>query len=106
MAITPILKGKDTIAQAQSGTGKTGTFVISCLEKIDTKIDEVQGLVLAPTREFKEIPKNTKINRNYEYDVFWWDKNVCNLNAYTKEEVFEKAKLLKGYKSFSPLLFD
>merc|ERR1712203_1030885 len=33
--ILPIVKGKDTIAQAQSGSGKTGTFVIGCLQLID-----------------------------------------------------------------------
>jgi hypothetical protein len=33
-AIMPVLRGRDTIAQAQSGTGKTGTFTISILQKI------------------------------------------------------------------------
>ena len=34
-AILPIVKGRDVIAQAQSGSGKTGTFVIGSLELID-----------------------------------------------------------------------
>jgi superfamily II DNA/RNA helicase len=34
-AIMPVLRGRDTIAQAQSGTGKTGTFSISVLQKLD-----------------------------------------------------------------------
>ncbi|KAK9479687.1 P-loop containing nucleoside triphosphate hydrolase protein [Lipomyces japonicus] len=50
-AITQILKGRDTIAQAQSGTGKTATFSISLLQTIDTKLRETQALVLSPTRE-------------------------------------------------------
>lgn len=50
-AIMPCLKGHDVIAQAQSGTGKTATFSISILQKIDTSIRECQCLVLAPTRE-------------------------------------------------------
>jgi translation initiation factor 4A len=50
-AILPVLKGHDTIAQAQSGTGKTATFAISILEKIDVAQRECQALVVAPTRE-------------------------------------------------------
>jgi translation initiation factor 4A len=49
--IVPILKGRDTIAQAQSGTGKTATFLIACLQKIDPTIRSCQALILAPTRE-------------------------------------------------------
>jgi translation initiation factor 4A len=49
--ILPIIKGKDTIAQAQSGSGKTGTFVIGCLQLIDPTQNNVQCLILSPTRE-------------------------------------------------------
>ncbi|PGG95698.1 ATP-dependent RNA helicase FAL1 [Blastomyces parvus] len=50
-AIVPICKGRDTIAQAQSGTGKTATFSISILQVINTALREPQALVLSPTRE-------------------------------------------------------
>ncbi|KAH0392412.1 ATP-dependent RNA helicase fal1, partial [Aureobasidium melanogenum] len=50
-AIVQICKGRDTIAQAQSGTGKTATFSISILQVIDTAVRETQALVLSPTRE-------------------------------------------------------
>merc|ERR1712070_859955 len=50
-AIVPIVKGFDTIAQAQSGTGKTATFTIGVLERIDLKMKAAQALILAPTRE-------------------------------------------------------
>eukprot|EP00611_Tribonema_gayanum_P029569 TRINITY_DN7955_c0_g1_i2.p1 TRINITY_DN7955_c0_g1~~TRINITY_DN7955_c0_g1_i2.p1 ORF type:complete len:154 (-),score=50.53 TRINITY_DN7955_c0_g1_i2:1779-2240(-) len=53
-AIKPILMGKDVIAQAQSGTGKTATFAISILQKIDVGLQECQALVLAPTRELAQ----------------------------------------------------
>lgn len=50
-AIKPTIMGRDIIAQAQSGTGKTGTFGISVLERIDTTTNKTQALILAPTRE-------------------------------------------------------
>lgn len=50
-AITQIISGKDVIAQAQSGTGKTATFTIGLLQAIDSKSKELQALVLSPTRE-------------------------------------------------------
>lgn len=47
-AIVQICKGRDTIAQAQSGTGKTATFSISILQVIDTAIRETQGVLPFP----------------------------------------------------------
>ena len=49
-----MIQGKDTIAQAQSGTGKTATFAIGTLQLIDTSINDVQALILAPTRELAQ----------------------------------------------------
>ncbi|KXS15097.1 eIF4AIII [Gonapodya prolifera JEL478] len=53
-SIVPMIKGRDVIAQAQSGTGKTATFSISILQNIDTAIRETQALVLSPTRELAQ----------------------------------------------------
>ena len=53
-AIMPILKGRDTIAQAQSGTGKTTIFCAGILQSLDTSLRETQALALAPTRELAE----------------------------------------------------
>ena len=50
-AITQIISGRDTIAQAQSGTGKTATFSIGMLEVVDTSNKSCQAIVLSPTRE-------------------------------------------------------
>lgn len=50
-AIMQIMSGKDTIAQAQSGTGKTATFSIGMLQVLDFKARQCQALVLSPTRE-------------------------------------------------------
>ena len=49
--IQPVIEGHDVIGQAQSGTGKTATFVIAMLQVIDETLDKLQGLILAPTRE-------------------------------------------------------
>lgn len=50
-AIAPMISGKDIIAQAQSGTGKTGCFTIGMLERIDPSVKQTQALILSPTRE-------------------------------------------------------
>uniref|UniRef100_A0A183BY37 RNA helicase n=1 Tax=Globodera pallida TaxID=36090 RepID=A0A183BY37_GLOPA len=50
-AIKQVVKGRDIIAQAQSGTGKTATFSIGVLQSIDVQTRETQALILGPTRE-------------------------------------------------------
>jgi translation initiation factor 4A len=57
-AIKPILEKKDIIAQAQSGTGKTATFTIGALSRVDTKENTTQILVLSPTRELSKQTAN------------------------------------------------
>lgn len=52
--IRPILDGRDTIGQAQSGTGKTATFVIGALQRIEYEKKDCQALILAPTRELAQ----------------------------------------------------
>jgi len=48
--ILPVVGKRDTIAQAQSGTGKTATFSIGVLQLIDPKSPQCQAIILAPTR--------------------------------------------------------
>ncbi len=62
-AIVPIVEGHDVLAQAQSGTGKTGTFVIGSIPKIDVNVMKPQVLVMVPTRELAQQIANvaTKI---------------------------------------------
>ena len=50
-AIPPLLEGRDVIGQAQTGTGKTAAFGLPLMEFVDPADDEVQALVLTPTRE-------------------------------------------------------
>jgi len=53
-SVRPVVKGRDVIAQAQSGTGKTATFSIAVLQSLDTQVRETQALVLSPTRELAQ----------------------------------------------------
>jgi len=63
------LAGRDILARAKNGTGKTGAFCIPTLEKIDTSKKEIQAMILVPTRELalqtaqicKELAKHTAI---------------------------------------------
>eukprot|EP01083_Nonionella_stella_P027174 74784_1 len=52
--IIPVIQKRDTIAQAQSGTGKTATFSIAELQSLDLNEPQCQVLVLAPTRELAQ----------------------------------------------------
>ncbi len=51
LAIPPMMEGKDILAKAPTGTGKTYAFGIPMITQIDRRSEAVQGLVLAPTRE-------------------------------------------------------
>lgn len=68
-AIPIILAGKDVLARAKNGTGKTAAFIIPCIEKTDPSVNNIQILMLVPTRELalqtsaivKEISKHMEI---------------------------------------------
>eukprot|EP00941_MAST-03F_sp_MAST-3F-sp1_P005188 g5188.t1 len=50
-AIPIALAGRNILARAKNGTGKTGAFCIPCLERCDTSKQYIQSLILVPTRE-------------------------------------------------------
>jgi ATP-dependent RNA helicase DeaD len=50
-AIPPLLEGRDVIGQAQTGSGKTAAFGLPMIQYVDPDVDELQALVLTPTRE-------------------------------------------------------
>ncbi|VEU80522.1 DEAD/DEAH box helicase [Haploplasma axanthum] len=69
LAIPLMIEGKDFIAQAQTGTGKTFAFAVPILEKINVKDRSTQSLVLCPTRElalqvYNEFIKLVKYNKD------------------------------------------
>mgnify|MGYP001395052699 FL=1 len=61
-AIPPMVDRRDMIAQAQSGTGKTGAFTVGTLNIIDTSKKTTQAIVMAPTRELAMQISNVFIN--------------------------------------------
>eukprot|EP01031_Cornospumella_fuschlensis_P032104 gene32104-38823_t len=68
-AIPIILAGRDVLARAKNGTGKTAAFIIPSLEKVDPSLNKIQVLMLVPTRELalqtsaivKELAKHMPI---------------------------------------------
>ncbi|MDH5494992.1 MAG: DEAD/DEAH box helicase [Candidatus Bathyarchaeota archaeon] len=68
-AITPLLKGKDVIGQARTGTGKTAAFGIPMVECLNPRLNSVQGLILEPTRELA-IQVAEHISRLGKYAAF------------------------------------
>lgn len=88
--IPSVLEGKDVIAKAQTGTGKTLAFVLPILEKIDVQNSDVQALILTPTRELaQQITKEIKkMMENLE--------GVNVLAVYGGQDVEHQLKKLKG----------
>ncbi|MBS4199315.1 DEAD/DEAH box helicase [Bacillus sp. FJAT-49732] len=88
--IPSVLEGKDVIAKAQTGTGKTLAFVLPILEKIDVHKSDVQALILTPTRELaQQISKEIKrMMENVE--------GINVLAVYGGQDVQHQLKKLKG----------
>lgn len=92
--ILPILAGRDIIAQAQSGTGKTATFSIGTLGIINPKENSTQALILGHTRELalqintviKEIGKFTDIRFNLSIGGVSPRENIYELQGGDNNE--------------------
>ncbi len=84
------LGGSDVIGQAQTGTGKTAAFGIPLIENVDIKNDNIQGIVIAPTRELaiqvaEELNKIGQFNR------------VRILPIYGGQDISRQIRSLKKY---------
>lgn len=53
-ALPYMLAKRDLMVQSRTGSGKTGAFLLPILERIDTKLDAAQALILVPTRELAQ----------------------------------------------------
>ncbi|MEK3854655.1 DEAD/DEAH box helicase [Cytobacillus sp. FSL H8-0458] len=87
-AIPAVMEGKDVIAQAQTGTGKTLAFILPILEKMDPNAVQIQALIVTPTRELAlqitdEVLKLTK------------DSDIDVLAVYGGQDVDKQLKKLK-----------
>ena len=89
-AIPKILEGFDVVGEAQTGTGKTFSFAIPMIEKINPKNNNVQGLVMLPTRElalqvYAEYIKLLKFNKNIRVTTIYggqsYDKQLKDLKS-------------------------
>lgn len=82
-------EGKDVLGQAQTGTGKTAAFVIPVLEQLDFESDDLQAIMLAPTRELA-------IQICQEIDKIGKYMNVRAMSVYGGEPIDKQMKLLKN----------
>lgn len=89
-SIPVLLEGKDVIAQAQTGTGKTLAFILPVLQRLHPQEDFIQGLIVAPTRELA-LQITTEVKKmiaNLE--------GVSVLAVYGGQDVEQQIKKLKG----------
>ncbi|MFC7320220.1 DEAD/DEAH box helicase [Halobacillus campisalis] len=83
-----LIDGKDVMAKAQTGTGKTLAFLLPLLQKIDTNKPVVQGLIVTPTRELAlQITNEVEKLRPDDAGV---------LAVYGGQDVAKQAKKLDG----------
>jgi ATP-dependent RNA helicase DeaD len=82
------LEGKDIIGQAQTGTGKTAAFGIPLMENIDINNENVQGIVIAPTRELA-------IQVSEELFKLGYGKRARVLAVYGGQDIDRQIRALK-----------
>ena len=83
-----ILKGQSAIGQSQTGTGKTHSYLLPIIEKVDAASEQVQAVITAPTRElaqqiYQEVLKITK-----DSDIV----SRCYIGGTDKQRTIEKLK--------------
>lgn len=88
-SISLIMDGKDVIAEAQTGTGKTLAFLLPMFEKMSPEVDATQGLIVTPTRELA-------IQITEEAMKLKEAKDLNILAAYGGKDIGGQLKKLKG----------
>lgn len=89
LSIPHILNGKDLVAEAQTGTGKTYAFLLPLFQKMDVENPSIQGLVIAPTREL--ALQITEVAKQLSEM-----KPINILTAYGGQDVLAQLHKLKG----------
>jgi ATP-dependent RNA helicase DeaD len=82
------LEGRDLIGQAQTGTGKTAAYGIPLMERIAENSEQIQGIVLAPTRELA-VQVAEELNKIGEF------KGIHSLPIYGGQEMDRQIRALK-----------
>ena len=91
-AIVPIIEKHDVIAQAQSGTGKTGTFSISTLQRIDPTLKKCQAIIVSPIRELAKQTYKVIGNIGHYMDI---NIGLCIGGTEITQE-FDSAQIVVG----------
>src|SRR5208337_1369165 len=87
-AIPAALKGRDVLGQAQTGTGKTAAFGIPMIESIKAGSEEIQGIVITPTRELA-VQVAEELNRIGQF------KGIHTLPIYGGQDIKWQIKALR-----------
>lgn len=95
VAIRPFIAGRDIIAQAQSGTGKTGTFCIGVLGRINTELNATQAIILSNSRElalqidmvFRKLGNYMGVRCNISVKGISIEENIESLSKSNKPHV-------------------
>ena len=74
-----VLKGKSAIGQAHTGTGKTHSFLLPIVERIEEEKQEVQAIITSPTRELAQqiFDALQQLIEGYKYSseiIYWWNR--------------------------------
>ncbi|RYD03701.1 hypothetical protein N752_18305 [Desulforamulus aquiferis] len=86
--IPAALRGRDLVGQAQTGTGKTAAFGIPMIEQINIENEQIQGIVLTPTRELA-VQVAEELNRIGQF------KRIRTLPIYGGQEITRQIRALK-----------
>lgn len=88
-AIPIILEGKDFIGQSKTGTGKTASYSLPMIEKIDSTNKKVQAIVLCPTRELA-VQVADEVRKFLKYQ-----EGIKTLAIYGGQSIETQIKILK-----------
>lgn len=88
-ALPLALQGKDLIGRAQTGTGKTAAYGIPLVDRCDIEIEQIQGLVITPTRELC-MQVAAELNRIGQV------KKIRSLPIYGGQEIDRQIRSLKN----------